>query len=246
MQWDGPTWRSLRRLVTAPGKAAAEHFEATGEPRVHPIRLYLAINILFFFLAPWVNYSGQDAVISIWYVQHEGAVQALPILQSFLDSAIERSGIEPGLYRVLLDDRMKAHQGAWVWILIPFLGLAGFAVARKRRPFLVEHLVLATQLVSFFLVSLIVATAAARIVLAFGPTNPFWIMATACVILIWVVVFPCMIFKSLRSFFEIGRIRAGLMTLWMGLALLAGTLAYLVVLFGVSLLSLRGLRIPPA
>ena len=244
VQWDGATWRSLRRLVTAPGRSAADVFDGAGEPQVHPIRLYLAINVVFFFLAPWVNYSGPDAVINVWYMEHEGVVQAIPALQATLDSAVERSGLEPSLFRLILDDRMKANQGAWVWLLIPILALASFMGSRKRRPFLVEHLVLATQLLSFFLVSLLAVSSVGRLALAMGPSKPFWIATTAVVILVWVIGFPCVVYKSLRSFLEIGRIRGVLLTFWTGLALIGGTLFYLAVLFLVSIHGLRNLQLP--
>ncbi|MEM6793241.1 MAG: DUF3667 domain-containing protein, partial [Acidobacteriota bacterium] len=65
-QLDGPMWLSLRRLLACPGRAAAEHFEPGSALRVHPFRLYLAVNVLFFFLAPRMNVNDPDFTLNVW------------------------------------------------------------------------------------------------------------------------------------------------------------------------------------
>lgn len=242
VQLDAPTWRTLRRLLVSPGRLAEEHFDPQGGGHVHPIRLYLTINILFFFIAPWVNLSESGFQLTVWHVEHRAAVAVMPPLGGALDAQIERSGIDEDLYKAVLDSRMQAQQGTLVWILIPFVALASFAVARRHRPYLVEHLVLATLLVSFFLATLLLVSIPARIFVEIGGMTGKVIAVV--VLLAWALWLPTVLYRSLRVFFDAGRFVAVLMSIWLSVALQVGVIVYIVFLCVGTMIGLRGLQSP--
>ncbi len=245
MRLDGKIWRTARTLLRSPGELSSAYFEplqAGGRGQfAHPIRLYLTVNIFFFFLAPWINSSN----ISVWQVEHKPVVDMHPSLGKMLQRAIDRSGIEESLYRTIFDERMIANQGAPVFLLIPVAAVAGFAVNRRRRRFLVEHLVLATNLVSYILVSTLAVGIAGRLALAVDATSRISITAAVVVILAWMIWVPVTIYRSVRVFYEITRRRyAVAVTLWLGVAFLAGLWLYFDVLFLATLFGLHGLAMP--
>ncbi|MEM8932258.1 MAG: hypothetical protein AAGE94_13840 [Acidobacteriota bacterium] len=228
----------------APGQAAVEHFEPTGAPRVHPIRMYLVVNILFFFFAPWINLVEPGVRLSAWAVDHTVSVALVPGLATAIDASAERAGIDAALYRRILDSRMQAQQGALLWVLIPVVAAASFAVTRRRRRYPVEHLVWATTMVSFFFLSMLLATAVSRIVLAVVPREGDWIQIVGIPLLVWLVWLVWTGYRSTRRFFEIGWFRSWLTLVWLGSAGIVGTLLYLVLLCALSLFGLRGLQAP--
>lgn len=237
---DGPTWRAFRRLATSPGELATEQLSpADGTPIVHPIRLYLTANILFFLLAPWINSSN----IGLWKTEHAAVLEMQPAFADLLSRAVERSGIEGRIYGVVLDRRMSAQQGALAWLLIPFLALGSFTVCRRRRRFLVEHLVLATNQVSYLLLSLLLIGVIGRGLLLLGPREPPVLITLILVILGWFLWSARTGYKSLRFFFELSRGRAALLALWQAAAFALGFTIYLQALFLISLVSLRGLTL---
>lgn len=51
MHWDGKLGRTLRELIVAPGKMAAEYVRGRRQPYLNPLRLYLVIFVAQAFLA---------------------------------------------------------------------------------------------------------------------------------------------------------------------------------------------------
>ena len=206
---------------------------------VHPIRLYLTINLLFFFLAPWVNSSN----VSVWNVNHAASLQMQPRLVELLDQAVARSGAEShSLFLAVFDERLSAQQGVLVWILIPGLGLASFLVARRRRVFLVEHFVFATNLISFLLVSMMAVGLAARLVLSVVDKDTKWVFLAVVVILAWLVWCPVTVYRSSVRFHRFSHpLKTLAFTLWMGAAFVAGFWIYMQALFVLTLIGLRDL-----
>lgn len=242
---DGKVWTSLRLLLKSPGELAAAYLEPHREGGarrvVHPVRLYLTVNIVFFFLAPWINSDR----IAVWKVEHASVAALHPALDALLVRSIERSGLDGALFRVILDERMTASQGAWVFLLIPVVALAGFTIARRHRRYFVEHLVLATNLVSFVLVSVLGFSLALSAAILLEPLPR--VLATVAIVafLSWTIWIALTIYRSVRSFYALTRRwAAAAVSLWLGGACAAGMWIYFLVLFLTALLSLRGLVVP--
>lgn len=245
---DGPTLRSLKGLLTCPGQLAVDECdrptrEGASSKTVHPIRLYLTINIIFFFTSPWLNTEpSADFQFNLWQMKHGPVVQMQPALETWLIDRIESSGFDDTSYRVILDHTMSSQRGAVVFVFIPILGLASFLVYRRRRPFLVEHLILGTHLTSFFLASLLIVGLGARLTLLLPKAVTvillvFWVLA-------WALWLSITFYRSVRAFHEVkNRWLSILLASWSLSALFAGTFVYLWALFIWTLFSLRGLQL---
>ncbi len=240
---DGPTWRAFQTLATSPGRLSAEHLSPIGErppgPRVHPVRLYLTANILFFLLAPWINASN----LGLWKTEHAAVLEMQPRFAELMSQAVERSGVGYQVFGAVLDQRMSAQQGALAWLLIPFLAFGSFAVCRGRRRFLAEHLVLATNLVSYLLLSLLLIGVVGRATLLLGSEKPPVFITLVVLILCWFAWLIVTGYKSLRSFFELSHRHTVPLAVWQAAVFVAGFMVYIQALFLVSLLSLRGLTL---
>lgn len=241
--WDGPFWRSLRQLMLSPGRLSKEQVDgtATADRPVHPVRLYLAINILFFFLAPWVN----SANVSVWSVRQAGIIQAQPALEVPLRRAIERSNASDEVFLAVLDERLAAQQGALVWLLVPAIGFASFAVSRRRRCYLVEHFVFATNFVSFLLVSLLALGLTVRLVVGLVGADTPWVVLALVPIVAWLVWLFMVTYRGAKQFHGFsGPWLTTVFTAWMGVALYLGVWLYLQALFLFTLIGLRDLHFP--
>lgn len=250
---DGPAWRSLHALTVCPGRLAVAHFETgavqtgavqtgavqTGAVRfVHPVRLYLILNVVFFFLSPLLS----DANVSLWSTNHAGTLEMQPALQPYFDRGLEDSGLEAELYGKLFDERMTSRQGVWVWVMIPVLAFGSFAVTFRRRRYFVEHLVFATHMVSFALVSLLILGLLTKIgKWITGGTDAYLIYALVLVIG-WLCVVPIIGYRSVKAFFGFKwRISTFTMSGWVAAISLLAVWIYLQVLFFATLISMRGL-----
>lgn len=245
---DGPMWGTFRQLMSCPGKLAVEQLESNKEPEplgtrrrgVHPVRLYLTINVIFFLLAPWVNGSK----MSVWQTQHWAVLEMQPAFVPVLNQAIAASKLDDGLFRLLLDLRMTGQQGAWVWMLIPCLALASFVFVRRRRPYAVEHLVLATNLISFFLVATLTLGLSGRCLAWWLPPGGDMPVIVIGVILAWFLAVAWTFTRSVKVFFDLNLWRSILLAGWLGTAFSFGFWIYMQVLFLASLLRMQGIQPP--
>lgn len=247
-QIDGPTWRCVMALLQSPGELAASQCEPPIEGRpgrfpAHPIRIFLAVNVVFFFLAPWLS-TAPDAPlkISIWRVSHRHLETLTPAITPWLEGRREASGLAEEAYRAVIDQTMTTLQGSAVFVLVPFLGLASFLVYRGRRRFLVEHLIFGSHLVSFALLTILAVGGVSRLAILLPRT---WAkVALWVVIAAWLVWMTIVIFRSLKVFHRLEKWwTSAIFTAWMLVVLNYSILFYLYVLLFWSLLSLRGLTV---
>ena len=227
--------------MSSPGKLAASFFEPGEYAGVHPIRLYLTINVLFFFLAPWINSNN----ISVWQVEHQAALEMLPAMAELLERAVGALGP-----RRTTSSAPSWMSASWpsreplVWLLIPVMALGTFAVARGRRPYLVEHLTFATYLVSYLLVAILVAGLAGRLALLPSVWSPKFLMVAAGVLLLWLVWVALSFYRSCKIFFGFQRRWVTVVfTCWLGTAFSAGFWLYMQALFLLALFGLRDLSL---
>lgn len=247
---DGRLWRSLREVVTCPGRAAARTLDddppsrrndplgpGGADPTLHPVRIYLAINLVFFLLAPAINSSQ----VAIWDVDFRGASRIHPAIAEAMESQRERTGAPMEVFEAVFDQKMRSQQGAFVVVLVPWLALPGFLLGRRHRPFFVEHLTFGTTLVSQFLIAVLAVGVAARTAIALAGPRAGPVLA-AVVILGWTLLLGLSWIRAALRFLGVGRWRATLIGALQGVALTFGFLCYLQVLFWWTWLSVSGFR----
>lgn len=250
---DRPTWRCLRAVLFRPGEIAAAHCRDVrdgtphrdGEFPLHPIRLYLIVNVFFFFLAPWISKAHNGLQVSLWKVDFEAPVRWFPSFGRWMQERAQSSGFSEVGYQAIFTAWMSSLQGSTVFIWIPVLGLASFLAYRRRRPFIVEHLIFSTHMVSFVLLSMLALGLASRPLIVLPRNIALW--SIVILVMSWLVWFMGTFFRGVRDFHAIGsRWTATLLSLWLVTALGLAVQIYLVLLFLSAHFGLRGLKLPAA
>ncbi len=157
---EGGLRTTLATLLGRPGKLSCEYCDGADQPhsRITPLRLYLGINLLFFFLIPLLN-TEQFRMFSFnldslragnsWY-------------QSLVEEQIEQCGLGETVYRERFDANLEYSKSAYFFLVVPLSALVLYATHSRRRRYFVEHLVFALHFFAFFLLALLLTLALFR------------------------------------------------------------------------------------
>lgn len=179
---NGKLPQSIKRLVWPPGELTREWIQGRRARFVSPIRLYLALAVLFFFAWPYTGFAeGLEGFV-----------------QGFL-GAPSASGAEPSeTARVGEAIVLRGLPGILILVLVPFFAMALYLLNRLEGAF-VSHFVAALHLhAMFFLV--VAATAPLGIL-----PNALWTKTVEPVLLVLLFAFLCV---SLARVYELSAWRA--------------------------------------
>jgi hypothetical protein len=140
---DGKTVRTLRLLVTRPGKLTAEFLAGRRTRYITPLKLYLTCSVVFFGLTALVPDSSLR-VIRMTYRASAG--------EAALDPASQRTWEEAAsarASRAIVHDLPRA-----MFVLMPFFAVLTWALYRRARPFYVAHLYYAIHFHAFVFLAL--------------------------------------------------------------------------------------------
>jgi Protein of unknown function (DUF3667) len=126
---DGKTLRTLRLLVTGPGKLTTEFLAGRRTRYIKPLRLYLTCSIVFFALTALVP----DTSLRVIRMTYRASPGEAP-----LDPATQRQWEETSsarASRAIVHDLPRA-----MFVLMPFFAVLTWVLYRRARPFYVAHL----------------------------------------------------------------------------------------------------------
>lgn len=231
LHWDSRLWRALRELFFVPGSTA--RLAVSGKETsagIHPVRLYLAANLIFFFLLPFLN----DESFTLIRTDVEVLVGMTPSYAAVLEGEAERAQLDPRDYRLRLDTWISSHQGAFVAILLPFLALLLRLFFGRRRRYFVEHLLFSTTYYTTFLLSFLMLGLLARIASMFSAV---WLVLWLP--LPWFLWMGWWMWRGQQRFYGVGRWHSAFVLPVTYLSSLLALIGYTQVLFWAGIVSLR-------
>lgn len=232
LHWDSRLWSSLRELFFRPGHTA--RLAVSGEEvsaRIHPVRLYLAANLVFFLLLPFLN----DESFTLIRNDVEVLVGMTPSYAGVLEDEADRAQLDPSDYRLRLDAWIASHQGAFVAVLLPLLALLLWLFFGRRRRYFVEHLVFSTTYYTTFLLSFLMLGLVARVAssLFSAVTVVLWLP------LPWLLWMGWWLWRGQQRFYGVGRWRSAFVVPVTYFGSLLAFIGYTQVLFWAGVVSLR-------
>lgn len=159
--FDTKFFRSFRDLLFVPGKLTVEYLAGRRVKYMKPLQLYVLVSLLFFFFFKnWdLFFTRARYAILEHYVEGERSVPILErdlkgadlALRRAMTSASQKKGVTLERYVAKFDEKMPERSKAFVFLMIPVLGLALYLLYFRKNRFFVPHLIHATHLFSFLL-----------------------------------------------------------------------------------------------
>lgn len=148
---DSKLWRSLRALFV-PGKLTAEHFGGRRGLYLHPVRLLILLNVLFFIALS--NAGG--SVFRGPLQSHEDAGFYGRYAMELAERQRARWGASERDYEVAFDAQADGLAPTLIGLLVPLFAIVLWFVLLPWRQTFLRHLVFATHAVSTMMAILLV------------------------------------------------------------------------------------------
>ena len=155
--------RTLYALFAKPGRLSLAYLQASEKKYIQPLKLYFAINFLFFLITPVLN-TPQFRVFSFSMQSISGKNQ---LYQEIIRKQTRALGVSKEIYAERFNAHLKYSQPAFVFLIIPFFALLLQIVNFRNKRYYIEHLIFSLHFLSFFLLFLLITILLFR-VLAFG------------------------------------------------------------------------------
>lgn len=181
---DGRIVKTLRLLVSRPGRLEVEHMTGRRKPYLSPAALFIVMNVLFFFIQPLVN-------INTFIASLEGQTNWYPYspwVAGLVEEKIVQIGMSREAYEASFDAASENYARSLIFMQVPLLAIALSLVHIAKRRYFVEHLVYATHFYAFMLLLNIVAGFGVYTYFRLGLGNEFNLELTFSV-LIWLYLF---------------------------------------------------------
>ena len=149
MHWDGKLSRTLRELLLAPGKVAAEYVRGRRQPYLNPLRLYLVVFVAQAFLA-FIGTAPLTWSERLRRYDTLGVVRYLTASRGIPGSAAPSSHLET--YSHWLSE-------AGTLVMVFLVASALLLILRKYHRRYLEHLTLALNAITFLLLMMLIGDA---------------------------------------------------------------------------------------
>ena len=138
---------TLLRLVTKPGQLTQEFLRGRRKTQVHPFRLFLMINVLYFLLQPMLLSNTYNTRLKGHMNRQYYSAQ----VQDVVAQTLATRRIDFATYAEHFDKTTSKLTSLFIVTLVPLLALITAFIFQKARVPAVGHLVFALHFFSFFL-----------------------------------------------------------------------------------------------
>ena len=142
---DGKTLRTLRGLLTQPGRLTLDHFQGRRAKYLKPIQLFLLVNVIFLLIAIWTGLF--DFKLGE-YLQEGPPSPALA--RRLVAQQVAEKGVSFEDYAAAFDRQGELLLKSLIFLLVPLLALVSWVLNHRRRRYYAEHLVFSMHFYSFF------------------------------------------------------------------------------------------------
>lgn len=149
---ESPIPRSFFALLFRPGLLTSEYLAGRRKRYLKPLQLFLFCNVIFFFAQPLTGFNTLTTPLNI----HLTAMPYKQRAQRMVREELERRQTPLEEYRARFDAVIQNQAKSLVFVMALMFAFVLLPLYWRRRRYLVEHLVFATHLYSFFLLLLLV------------------------------------------------------------------------------------------
>jgi hypothetical protein len=208
LNFDGKIWRTLRLLLFRPGFLALEYSAGRRRPYINPVRL-LIVAIIVYVLATQSGIGFTLGSGSLKLNVAPAPVSPTLSIRGTFDQtdrfgSLERMFVErfgppesaSSELRSRLNRMLNVFSTPLSFTAVFLVALTLYACFHRRRPLLVEHLVLSMHYYSFALLSLLLAVLAVRLNL--GRLSMTALLAVVPLVTVWQTVY---LVSAIRRFY---------------------------------------------
>ena len=159
--FDSKGYRSLGYLIAKPGFLSVEQLRGVRVRYAKPFSLFLSINVIYYLSIALFGANTFTSPLSVQLTQND-------YYPGFARRQVERqvqvNKTDFATFETKYNERTNVLSKTLIFLFIPIYAVIFYGLFRTRRPYLVEHAVVATHLWSFIL--LLLATVVPVIALA--------------------------------------------------------------------------------
>lgn len=154
--------KTLYTLFIKPGQLTLAYFKTSERRYIQPLKLYFAINFIFFLITPILN----TPHFQVFSFSMKSIIGSNQIYQKIIKEQIRTIDVSEEIYEERFNAHLKYNQPAFIFLVIPFFALILNMLNFKNKRYYIEHLIFSVHYLSFFLLFLLVIISLYR-VLAF-------------------------------------------------------------------------------
>lgn len=221
--------RSFRALLGRPGELTRAYFSPERESYLRPLQLFLLCNVLYFFVQPLVGWNTLTSPLRV----HLWQLPYSPLVRPMVGWEIGERGVSEASHTALFDATITANAKTLVIVMVPMFALVLALLFARGRRYFVEHMVFATHLVAFFILTLpaalvILALLGRGLVSAGAPAGPVGFFFDALTLPLYVGAYA---YFALRRAYGTSRAAGVLRAVGVGAAMMLVIQTYRAVLF---------------
>ncbi|HWG40964.1 MAG TPA: sulfur carrier protein ThiS [Candidatus Acidoferrales bacterium] len=150
--FDSKIFRSFRLLFAKPGFLTAEYLRGCRKPYLHPFQLFFVTNLIYFFLQPYLGWSGLRTTLDIQlHMMSYSSVAA-----RLAAARIAAKGISFAQFAPLFDHVVDVQARSLVLVMVLIYAVLLAAMQWRRKEFFGQHLVFSLHFTAFWLMAIFV------------------------------------------------------------------------------------------
>jgi len=163
--FDSKGYRSLRYLVARPGFLSVEQLRGSRVRYAKPLSLFISINVVYYFSISLFSANTFTTRLAVQLHQND---YYPGLVSRQVERYLEAEKIDFADFEMKYNERTNVLSKTLIFLFIPIFAAIFYALFFRRRPYFVEHAVVAIHLWSFILLLL------ALIVPAIGLALMWW------------------------------------------------------------------------
>jgi thiamine biosynthesis protein ThiS len=150
--FDSKIGRSFRLLFTKPGFLIAEYMRGCRKPYFHPFQLFFVANLIYFFLQPYMGWSGLRTTLDIQL--HMMSYSNLA--SRLVAERIAAKGLSLAQFTPHFDHVVDVQARSLVLVMVALYAVLVAILQWRRKQFFGQHLVFSLHFTAFWLIAILV------------------------------------------------------------------------------------------
>jgi hypothetical protein len=160
--FDSKGYRSLRYLLAKPGFLSVEQLRGSRVRYAKPLSLFISINVIYYFSIALFGANTFTTPLSVQLRQNNYYPN---LVSRQVEHRLQTEKTNFAIFETRYNERTNVLSKTLIFLFIPIYAAIFYALFFIRRPYLVEHAVVATHLWSFILLLLAVVVPAIALAL---------------------------------------------------------------------------------